>query len=512
MKITGKDLRLLLLGLCFLGFLFWFSLANLQLAQDPVDHFLSGSTGFSAARDQLQENYTSDELLHKTDFVNLSGLYARLTGRQLHNDIYRTKNGMLTLVMEQQDMTPLGNNLIEFSQDLASLEVPFLYVQAPYKEDYADSILPQGVSSYANENADALLSQLQAANVTTYDLRPHISATRELIDAYYFRTDHHWNIDGAFLGFQLIAGKLDEMLPGPGLDLGYTDKTLWQRHLREDWFLGSRGKRVGICFNGVDDYAWLTPTFPTQMRMAIESRGEVRSGDFAKAVLRPENVDKKDYFGINVYCNYIGGDYPLVRHSNSQAPNPQKILIIKDSYSLPVQAFLSTLFREVEVIDPRYYPNYDITRYIQNSPPDLVLMLMNPSAFPYKEYMDFGDLDPAFANLRPMKAPAGDITLPEENTVNLGYGRVYQLQFSDFIPTDPEITETMVAVIPEGSSKPTQYQIFDLAQCREAGEFTWRFTTPRYGSTRLKLVFLSGKSLYGGGVYQNVTLSTAAYQ
>jgi len=512
MKITKKDLRLLLLGLCFLGFLFWFSLSNFHLAQEPITHFLDNPTVFQTERDQIQKNYISDDLLYKTDFVNLSGLFARLTGRQMHNDIYRTKNGMLTLIMPEQNMAPLGNNIIEFSENLASLDIPFLYVQAPYKEDFADAILPDGVTSYANENADTLLSQLLSANVTTLDLRPHISATRELIDTYYFRTDHHWNIDGAFLGFQLISRKIDEMFPDSALDLNYTDKDLWQRHTLEDWFLGSRGKPVGICFGGVDDYSWLTPIFPTQMSTSIDVHNQTFSGDFSKANLRPKFLEKKDYFNINVYCNYIGGDYPLVRHRNPQAPNPQKILIIKDSYSLPVQAFLSTLFREVEVIDPRHYPNYDITNYIQINPPDLVVMLMNPSAFPYKEYMDFGKLDPAFTRLTPMKEPAGDITLPEENSVNLGYGRVYHLQFDDFLTANPELTETMVAVIPEGSSVPTQYQIFDLAHCRETGDFSWRFITPRYGSGRLKLVFLNGKSLYGSATYQNVVLSTAAYQ
>lgn len=510
MKFAKKDLRLLLLALIFLGFLFWFGLSNLVLAQQPLENFIHGSTNFRTSRDQLQENYTSDDLLHKLDFVNLSGLYARLTGRQKHNDIYRTKNGMLTLVMDEQDMTPLGKNIIRFSDKLAATDTPFLYVQAPYKEDFDDSILPNGVHSYGNENADALLRQLEDGNVATCDLRPHINATRELIDAYYFRTDHHWNIDGAFLGFQHICQAIDESLP-EALDLTYTDKSLWQRHTKEDWFLGSRGKRVGIYFNGVDDYSWLTPTFPTHITTSVESHGTVFSGNFEAANLRPEHLNQKDYFNINVYCHYIGGDYALVRHRNSDAPNPQKILILKDSYSLPVQAFLSTLFREVEVIDPRHYPNYDITTYVQSQQWDLVILMMTPSAFPYNEYADFGTGLP-ITRLTPMKQPRGDIILPEENTVNLGYGRVYELQFEDFIPPDSSLTETMVAVIPEGGSVPIQSYTFDLAQGREKGSFSWRFITPRRGSVRLKLVFLSGKSLYGSGTYRNVTLSTAAYQ
>ena len=111
-----------------------------------------------------------------------------------------------------------------------------------------------------------------------------------------------------------------------------------------------------------------------------------------------------------------------------------------------------------------------------------------------------------------MKSPAGDLDLTVENSVNLGYGRLYHLEFDDFLTDDPAITETMVAILPEGSSQPTYYHVFDLSQCRETGDFSWFFMTPRHGSQRLKLVFLSGKSMYGPGIYQNVTLSTAAYQ
>jgi hypothetical protein len=71
---------------------FWFSLSNLSLAQEP----LQNPGNFKTIRNQIRENYTSDQLLHKNDFININGLYARITGRQELNDVYRTKNGMLT--------------------------------------------------------------------------------------------------------------------------------------------------------------------------------------------------------------------------------------------------------------------------------------------------------------------------------------------------------------------------------------------------------------------------------
>ena len=392
MKFTKKDIPVLLTAICFLLFIFWFSLKNLQLTQEPLGHFLNYPSAFTSSRDILQEKYTSDNLLHKNDFINLNGLFARLTGRQHLNDIYRTKNGMLTRINDPLDMNPLAQNIIHFTQVLNAYDIPFLYVQAPCKEDFEDSILPDGITSYGNENSDALLSLLSEANVMTIDLRPYLSATVELIDRYYFRTDHHWNTEGAFLGFQMITRQIDEIISAP-LDLTCTDRSLWESHTLEDWFLGSRGKRVGIYFGGVDDYSWLIPTFHTEISTFIESENLVYSGTFSDANLHPNKIAERDYFGSNPYAHYVNSDYPLIRHKSSSAPNSQKILIIKDSYTMPLQAFLSTIFQEVVVIDPRYYPHKDITKTVLSEQPDLVFMLLYPSVFTNPEYSDFGTED-----------------------------------------------------------------------------------------------------------------------
>ena len=222
------------------------------------------------------------------------------------------------------------------------------------------------------------------------DLRPYLSANVDLINKYYFKTDHHWNFTGAFVGFGKIAEKVAVMFPEKEIDLTYTKWEQWESHTLEKWFLGSRGKRVGMLFAGVDDITWYTPKFETNMYRSVPKYNAVFEGDFVKTNIREKYIEKKDYFKDNPYCLYIGGDYPIVHHKNYLPVTDMKLLIVKDSYTSPVQAYLSTMFTEIDVIDPRHFKETGVAEYVKESQPDLVILMMNPSVFGVSDYMDFG--------------------------------------------------------------------------------------------------------------------------
>ena len=77
----------------------------------------------------------------------------------------------------------------------------------------------------------------------------------------------------------------------------------------------------------------------------------------------------------------MGGDYPLVRHRNELAPNGISVLLIKDSFSIPVQAFLSCSVACLDVIDPRYLRGERVEDYLHAGAYDAVVMMINPSVY-----------------------------------------------------------------------------------------------------------------------------------
>ncbi len=385
-KIDGKSVA----TVCVLLFLGGFFVLNLKLAKEPVKSFAEGKTSFKEFVDAVKDEYTSDEFTGKSEFINLNGLFARTVGQRECNDVVRLNNGMLCTVVKKKSMKKQAGAIAELAEDVKEQDIPFLYVQAPYKEDAEDTLFPTGVTSYANENADELLKLLSEKQVETLDLRPMLSETVEQINRYYFKTDHHWNFEGALVGFGEVAKRIAAMFPEEGLDLTYTEPEQWESHTLEDWFLGSRGKRVGVFFGGVDDITWYTPKFETDLVTNIPKNKKVYEGDFNVANLREKYSTSKDYFGHNSYCLYIGGDYPLVQHKNNKPVSELKLLLIKDSYSLPLQSYLSTVFAEIDVVDPRHFTECSIAEYVEQSQPDLVMLMMNPSVFWTSGYKEFG--------------------------------------------------------------------------------------------------------------------------
>ncbi len=386
-KIHGRDLA----TLCVLFVMAVYFCCNLRLTKTPLKHAVKGEITFGEFTKEVGDAYTSEKFLGKTPFVTVNGLFARAIGQRVCNDVVLLENGMLSLVRERYSMTRQANAIAGLAEDLEQEGIPFLYVQAPYKEDPEDALYPVGVASYANENTDELLEKLQAEQVEILDLRPYLNADVELIEKYYFRTDHHWNFAGAFVAYQQIATRIAELFPDKEVDLTYTQWEQWESHTLENWFLGSRGKRVGPLFAGVDDLTWYTPKFETRMSCAVPKYGNVFTGDFTEANLRTNYLERRNFFKDSAYCLYIGGDYPLVQHRNELPVSDLKLLIVKDSYATPVQAYLSTLFAEIDVIDPRHFTESSVAEYARQTEPDLVLLMMNPSVFGVKEYVEFGE-------------------------------------------------------------------------------------------------------------------------
>jgi len=512
------------LAICFLTFLLLFSLFNIALPKEAVGKLLWGESTFSEFANAIHEEYVSDHLKAKHVFINLNGLFARVTGRRVYNNAVLLKNGMLTLSESPVQMDDMGEGVAEFSRFVEECGGRFLYVQAPGKMDKEKKLLPEGVDSYCNEEADELLEKLRASQVNTLDLRPYLSETPEQIEEHFFVTDHHWNYTGAFVGFQKVTEEISQLFPRRNIDLSHTRWDQWESHTIADHFLGSIGKRVGVYFGGVDDLTYYTPKFKTEISCAVPKYRDLFKGDFAASNMRQTFLDKRDYFGMNAYCAYIGGDYPLVQHRNANAPSDLKILIIKDSFVLPVQSYLSTIFQEIDVIDPRHYTESTLAEYVSWTRPDLVMMLINPSQFGSQKYYDFGEeeflqriekgrgeqsvLNNEDIHLEPKDASYNFVRTPLE------YGKEYMLTFDDVDFTAGGTDGVTTALYNETTDALLAIKVYDIAYCQEKGGFQWVFRTPESGSDQLQLLFYAGTHNHNqnnGVTYAGVSLNAINY-
>lgn len=517
----GKPSGAGVLTAAVLAFLAAVMILNLRAFFVPLTALAKGESSFPQFVQQTQAAFTSSTM-ERTAFVNINGLFSRALGQRVCNGVIRLDNGMLTFPSYEKDMGPTADNLIEFNEFLADRDIPLLYVQAPCKVDLEGELMPDGMEYPANGNADELLRRLEQSGVHTCDLRPALSATAEAVTENFFATDHHWTCTAALKAFPIIVERLSQLTPGRDIDMTYTDPDLWEAHTYRDWFLGSQGKRVGAFFGGVDDITYYTPKFETKMSCAVPMiHYAFYHGDFSDAVLRMNHIEKRDLFKLSPYCVYIGGDYPVVQHRNADAPNKLKVVMIKDSFTLPMQAYFSTIFQEVHVLDPRYMTSCNVSEYITMCQPDLVMVMISADMLGPAGYTDFGSAATAAwedALGEPRVVVEEDaIELPaSESQYNfavvaddLAYGKRYTLRFDGVERLEGDPASVGALLYNASTSSAIDYGVIDLEYGVEHG-CSWSFFTPDEGGDQLQLLLYSGMPGETAGIhlrYSGVTLT-----
>ena len=518
-KLSWKVIFQFFIVLCFVMFIGIMSINNISLVEEPIRNFITDSCSFHDMTKSISDNYVSEKLWQKNGFINLNGLFARAMGRRVYNKVTLLNNGMLTYddpkMAERSDMSKTIEGISSFSKFLMQYDIPFLYVQDPIKMDSKQLLIPDHISYYVNDNVDELLMGLTDSGVPALDLRPYLTSSIEQVERYYYRTDHHWNANGAFEAFQLILPKMEDVM-GEELDKAYTNISLWDQHVLEHWFLGSHGKRVGSQFAGTDSLIWYTPVFDTSMSLIVPKHKWIYKGNFAQVNIRSQYIQKAHYFADNDYCVYIGGDYPLAEHRNAGAPNRIKVLLIKDSFALPLQAFFSTEFYSVDVIDPRYYTDSTLVQYCVYTRPDIVIMSINPSSIKNEKYYNLGS-DSFQINYEERDLLLSDYNIELEANdssyhyvnipVKLAPGSSYRFSFHDISVTTGQTAGISVLVFNFAENKIVRQEIFDVDFCQANGGGEWSFCMPSIESDNADYQLLIYAGVHGSTKGIGITCS-----
>jgi len=380
------------IGIIFVGVLGLFGL----LTTEDVMHDLWETRPVILAVDDLEEKY-NDNVFLKEKLVSYNGGFRRLIGEKVvrdadpNNMIIRTGDGSLTSIMWEYDLQPKAEAVIAFKEFLDEEDIPFLYVMAPYKVIEGYTKLPTGIDDFSNADADEFLAFLEDASVDYLDLRQEIVADQLDLKGLFYRTDHHWQTKTAFWAFSKVAAVLEDQY---GFAMNEDNLKLEQYTVTtyEKAYLGSQGRRVGQLYAGLDDFDFIEPDFDTEFSVTIHKEDgstRVKEGSFNEAIVYAPLRDMTQPPSTNHYACYFGGDYPEVIIQNHDAKNG-RILLIKDSFSLPFAAFLATVTEETRMIDLRYFTKESLCDYIHDYQPDVVMVLYNPSSLSAQTMFNFG--------------------------------------------------------------------------------------------------------------------------
>lgn len=236
--------------------------------------------------------------------------------------------------------------------------------------------------SYSNETADNFLFELEESGISTFDFRDKISSSQLDKSNIFFKTDHHWTVESGFWAFTELVSYLEDRGYQLDPEKFYTDSDNYNFITYPESYIGSMGRKTGVLYGGVDDFTLIYPKYKTNLNYTAISPGVniETSGRFEDALLNGYAFNLKDYDSImnaDKYFSYLYGNQAFVSIINNDKPDGIRVLMIKDSMSVPMASFLSTVVKEIVLIDPRYYKE-DISQYAHEEKFDLVLVSIYP--------------------------------------------------------------------------------------------------------------------------------------
>jgi hypothetical protein len=343
---------------------------------------LSATEKLEIAFDSFEQTL-NEKIRYREQFIELHGLTQKLMGKSVIQDynygsLYKTKYGQVTFTINKVDVTPDLEGMTALKSELDELGLELLYIQAPFKLPEHEQQLPAHIQEYGNDNANRFLEGLEAKGIAYLDLRPEIINSGMTQNQLFYDTDHHWTIEAAFFSVGRIVGHLNRFY-GFEIEDRVTDPAQFHFETHPEFFVGAMGRRVGRIYGGTDDFTVITPAFETRYTVTEKDLDphRVLEGTFDEAVLVQSFLDEQAPLDTNRYAAYHGDHAELIL-TNHLVPNG-RILMIKDSFGLPVYGFLSLGVHEVRALDVRLYAG-SVAEYAKAWQPDLVVVLYNPNS------------------------------------------------------------------------------------------------------------------------------------
>lgn len=389
-------------AILFIIFIFIFSGLNLFVSYKPIVECLNNAkTSNSSMRDTIKDLETTinENVFERYKFIDGYGYIQRLMGKNEESnfEVIKDEQGLSHYTFfanKPNQVKEIARRTIAFSKNVETSQKKFIYLMPPDKYIEGITKFPTGIPyNYANETADNFLEELKKSNISTIDLRDGLNSLGIPDDEIFFKTDHHWRIPTVFWEYGKLVEKLNDDY-GLKLDESgfYRNKENYNIIKYNNVYIGSMGRKAGVYYSGIDDFTLIYPKFKTDYEFYAKT-GEQESklqGRFEDALLAvyPLRVRMDTYaLEADKYFSYLYGNQGVVHVKNKEVLDGPKFLFIKDSLTVPLSAFLSTVSSDIYLIDPRYYKE-DIVEFAKQVDVDFVFMAFYPQNL-VKEFFPF---------------------------------------------------------------------------------------------------------------------------
>lgn len=314
-----------------------------------VDTFFSGKFG------EEFEKYLSDHTPGRNFFVGLNSYYNLALGNPLSNGIYYCDNGYLVNDPPNTDRLDTNINVISEFADKSGL--PATMILAPSTGYVVNDVLPNNHIVYKDDDLfSGVLDTLSKSSVDFVDIREDFKSAYKSGTQVYYKTDHHWTSEGAYLAYCALAD-----------NLGFTANS------RDMFKITTHSGFYGTTYSS-SGY-WYTKPDNIEIWDCINHSSEVSITDNGttkhyKSMFFNDHLKEDDKYPI-----YLDGNHPYtVIKNGSMKLEGEKLLVIKDSFAHSLVPFLAAHYEEIVMIDMRYYKQ-NVSELIENGDFDQLLFV-----------------------------------------------------------------------------------------------------------------------------------------
>lgn len=322
------------------------------------------------------ENYVNDQIIFRDELQGLYTDFQRAMGKFEINNEFILDDGYIVDEMNRVPSYEKFADIIDtVAEKYADENIPFLFVATPTKADVLEYMNKRDYLQISNRRkyTNKYFSLLNEKGVSTLNLLDDIVRLSEEGIPLYYKTDHHWNYKGAYVGYKNIIEYINN---SSDLDLTLYEELDFKLHKDNHKFYGSDMRKLGgtLFFNGsYDNVKTLLPkTGKFSLWRYKKGTKEGGSEIFLDYTIFEKDDKYNGYHGIN-----LGGNQKrMILHNYSEEVKGKKILFLGDSFSLQLLPMLSGNFEEIYYFDARKI-NVDIFKIAKEEQIDYVIFMFN---------------------------------------------------------------------------------------------------------------------------------------
>ena len=305
---------------------------NRMLATKPKFRL---SSLISGDYDEKFEAYMDDQFVGRDMWRKLKVTADRIGGSRLENGVYIGTNGQLLEQIEVADENHLAANIKaikSFSESQSKIPVRMMLV--PDAANVLNHSLPALAKPEDQTQMFSMVRKDLGDSIEWIDVSTELN--KHKTEKIYYKTDHHWTTLGAFYAFQAAA-------PSLGIDGDLSGK--YVSYAVSDSFNGMLASKSGVNLGEKEQIDIYVPT-EEDTDLIVDY---VDEGKRSTSLYDSSKLKEKDQYTV-----FLGGNSSLL-DIRTVSTSTKRLLLVKDSFANSFIPFLTPYYREIVVVDPRYY-------------------------------------------------------------------------------------------------------------------------------------------------------------